>query len=195
MAYLTKSDFKAGQKCPTSLYYAKKRYPSINDENPYLEFLADGGYMVETMAKLLFAEGRSIARTGDPEVDSAATVQAIESGDCTLFEATVIHGKLLVRVDVLRRDGNRLHIIEVKASSVHSIDDGADPFRGARGGIKSDWREYLEDVAYQTIVVGRAFPEYQVVPHLYLVDKAKMATANNTSICFVCAVMITASRA
>ncbi|MFN7139456.1 MAG: DUF2779 domain-containing protein [Limisphaerales bacterium] len=180
MAYLTKSDFKAGQNCPTSLYYAKRGYPSINDDNPYLEFLADGGYMVETMAKLLFPEGQSAERSGDPQIDSARTVRAVETGDCTLFEATVTHGNLLVRVDVLRRVGKQLHVIEVKASSVHSIEDGANPFRGARGGIKSDWREYIEDVAFQTIVLSRAFPSYEIVPHLYLVDKAKTATANNT---------------
>jgi hypothetical protein len=46
--YLTKSDFKIARTCPTKLYYKKLRYPSLMDDNPYLEFLADGGYMVET---------------------------------------------------------------------------------------------------------------------------------------------------
>jgi len=57
---LSKSDFKVAGTCPTKLYYRKLGYPSTNHENPYLEFLADGGYMVEAIAKLMFPEGREI---------------------------------------------------------------------------------------------------------------------------------------
>ena len=51
--FLTKSDYKAGRQCPTKLYYKKHRYPSLKEDNPYLAFLADGGYMAEAMAKLM----------------------------------------------------------------------------------------------------------------------------------------------
>src|SRR5258708_7244946 len=56
--HLTKSDFTIARTCAAKLYYKKLGYPSLADDNPYLEFLADGGYMVETMAKLLFPEGK-----------------------------------------------------------------------------------------------------------------------------------------
>jgi hypothetical protein len=49
--YLTKSDFKVARTCATKLYYRKLRYPSRLQEDEYLQFLADGGYMVETIAK------------------------------------------------------------------------------------------------------------------------------------------------
>ena len=44
--HLSKSDFKVARTCGTKLYYKKLRYPSKQDDDPYLEFLADGGYMV-----------------------------------------------------------------------------------------------------------------------------------------------------
>jgi hypothetical protein len=49
--YLSKSDFKMAQTCPTKLYYKKLGYPSTRDTDRYFQFLADGGYMVETIAK------------------------------------------------------------------------------------------------------------------------------------------------
>ena len=63
--FLTKNDFIAARSCQTKLYYKKLGYPSLSDDDPYLEFLADGGYMVETMAKLLFPDGREFGHRVD----------------------------------------------------------------------------------------------------------------------------------
>jgi len=178
--YLTKSDFKIARTCPTKLYYKKLRYPSLMDDNPYLEFLADGGYMVELMAKLLFPEGKEVGNWDKPESAFAETTKALQSTSVTLFEATVINGKLLARVDILQRNGKTLKLIEVKSTSLDSVADGSNPFRGKRGGIDSGWRPYLEDVTFQVVVLRRAFPGFKIVPYLCVVDKAKSATANVT---------------
>ena len=178
--YLTKSDFKVARTCPTKLYYQKLRYPSLMDDNPYLEFLADGGYMVETMAKLLYPDGREIGGWDKPAEAFAETQQVLAAGDCALFEGTIIHGKLLARVDILQRKGNTLNLIEVKSTSLDSGEDQPNPFRGKKGGIDSGWRPYLEDVTFQAVVLRRAFPSFRIVPYLCVVDKAKTATANVT---------------
>lgn len=177
---LTKSDFKVAQTCPTKLYYKKRRYPSLNDDNPYLQFLADGGYMVEKMAKLLFANGRELQDWEDPVAGFRETSQALDAGDCTLFEATILHNSLLARIDILCREGTRLKLIEVKSSSIDSREDGPSPFRSKKGRISSGWRPYLEDVTFQTVVLRRAFPQFEIVPFLCVVDKGKSATANAT---------------
>lgn len=178
---LTKSDFKIARTCPTKLYYNKLRYPSLNDDNPYLEFLADGGYMVEKMAKLLFPDGRELKDWGDSEQAFKEFRLALETGqDVTLFEATVLHNAMLARIDILRREKDTLKLIEVKSSSIDSSISGSNPFRGKKGGISSEWLPYLEDVTFQTIVLRRAFPQFKVVPFLCVVDKAKSATANVT---------------
>lgn len=78
--FLTKSDFTVARTCPTKLYYKKLRYPSLQDDDPYLQFLADGGYMVETMAKLLYPDGREIGRWDKPAEAFAETQRAIAAG-------------------------------------------------------------------------------------------------------------------
>src|ERR1051325_1043688 len=150
---LTKSDFKVAQTCPTKLYYKKLRYASLHDENPYLDFLADGGYMVEKMAKLLFPNGKELEDWEDSEQAFKETCHALETSEITLFEATVLHSTLLARIDILRREGDTLKLIEVKSSSIDSSEDGPNPFRGKKGGISSEWLPYLEDVTFQAIVL------------------------------------------
>jgi hypothetical protein len=178
--YLSKSDFKVARTCPTKLYYKKNRYPSLQDEDPYLELLADGGFMVETMAKLLFPQGREIGRWDRPDEAFEETRRALEEGDGALFEATLVHGRMMARVDILERRGRSLRLIEVKAASFDSERDGANPFRGKQGTIRSEWRPYLEDVAFQAVVLSRAFPEFAATPCLCLVDKARAAGEHAT---------------
>lgn len=178
--YLTKSDYKIARTCPTKLYYKKLRYPSLMDDDPYLEFLADGGYMVETMAKLLYPDGEEIGNWDKPTEAFAKTQRVLTAGDGTIFEGTIIHGRLLARVDILQRQGNTLKLIEVKSTSLDSVEDQPNPFRGKKGGIESRWRPYLEDVTFQTVVLRRAFPDFRIVPCLCVVDKAKSATETST---------------
>ena len=64
--FLTKNDFIVSRSCPTKLYYKKNHYPSLLEDNPYLDFLRDGGYMVEAIAKLLFSDGRVLPECEDP---------------------------------------------------------------------------------------------------------------------------------
>jgi hypothetical protein len=179
--YLTKSDFKVARTCPAKLFYKKNRYPSLFDENPYLKFLADGGYMVEKMAKLLFEDGIEMESWGEPEKAFGEAVKIIETRDnVVMFEPTVIHGRYSARIDVLAKEGNVLKLIEVKSSSIDSASDRANPFRGSKGGIESKWRPYLEDVAFQFLVLSEAFPDHDVKPYLCVVDKAKRATEHTT---------------
>jgi len=66
--YLSKSDFKVARTCGTKLYYRKFSYPTATDDDPYVEFLADGGYMVEAIARLLFPDGSEISADHDVNV-------------------------------------------------------------------------------------------------------------------------------
>jgi len=171
--HLSKSDFKVARTCGTKLYYRKLRYPSNLEDDPYLEFLADGGYMVETIAKLMFPEGKEIGF--GPGVDAVAlTQEALKEDNVTLFEATFLFGQLLARVDILEKRGNQIRLIEVKAKGFNS-QEAADfgPFRGKRGDISSKWQPYLEDVAFQAHIVRSLHPKFQVTPFLCLVDKSK----------------------
>jgi hypothetical protein len=140
--YLSKTDFKVARTCATKLYYRKLGYPSTRDDDEYLQFLADGGYMVEAIAKLLYPEGSEIGFDKGPEESAAETTRVLQAHETvTLFEATLLFGQKLARVDILRKQGDAFELIEVKSRLIDSS-EGTNPFRGARGRITSDcWSE------------------------------------------------------
>lgn len=178
--YLSKSDFKVAQTCPTKLFYKKNGYPSANQENDYLQMLADGGYMVEKIAKLLHADGRDMPFAGSHELAAQETMKALSAEQVTLFEATLLSGGKLARVDILKKSGNVFDLIEVKAKSYDTDenDDAVDAgrlnlFRNKSGGIITGWQEYLEDVTYQVMVLQELFPKAVIRAWLVMPDKSK----------------------
>jgi hypothetical protein len=44
--------------------------------------------------------------------------------------------------------------------------------------IRSEWKSYLYDIAFQTFVFSKAYPEYTIIPYLMLVDTSKKATVD-----------------
>lgn len=178
--YLSKSDFKVARTCPTKLYYKKLRYPSLLDQDPFMKFLADGGYMVEKMAKLLFPDGIEMEGFAGHEDAFEAVRERLEEDEVTLFEPTIMAGNLLARVDILEKKGSVVRLIEVKSTSVDTVAGGPNPFRGKQGGIISTKRPYLEDVTFQALVFKRAFPELEIQPVLCVVDKSKAASEDCT---------------
>src|SRR5438477_13024518 len=109
--YLSKSDFKVARTCATKLYYRKLSYPSARDDDVYLQFVADGGYMVEAIAKLCYPEGIEIGFDKGPEESAAETMRLLQTKESiTLFEATLLSGQRLARVDILRQDGNTFEL-------------------------------------------------------------------------------------
>lgn len=179
---LTKSDFKVAQSCPTKLYYRKRGYPTTKDENPYFELLADGGYMIEAIARLLFPEGRPLGYAQSDEEAFRETTAALTAENATLFEATFVSNHKLARVDILVRDGRRFDLIEIKAKAFNERKNqerlaAGKPnlFHSTRQGqpITPDWRPYLEDITFQVCVLQELYPEAQIVPYLCMPDAAK----------------------
>lgn len=179
--YLSKSDFKVAQTCPTKLYYKKSGYPSLDDDDEYLMLLAEGGYMVEKIGKLLFPERREIGFGSPSEVAAQEMLQALTAENVTLFEGTLISGQKLARVDILIKRGNEFQLIEVKAKSYDGEEDAAAKAEGRSSlfwrkkvdGIVSEWQEYLEDVAFQVLVLRELFPKALIRPFLLMPDKSK----------------------
>ena len=173
--YLTKSRFKLAMECPTKLFYTGKSdvYPDRKREDEFLQALAEGGFQVGELAKVMFPGGIEIkARDHDAQVEE--TARELQKPDVTLFEAALRHGEFFVRVDILRKTGNRLDLIEVKAKS---YDPGSyNGFRGARGGIDNDMRPYLEDIAFQRHVLGLALPKLTARCFLMLADTGSTAS-------------------
>ena len=63
---ISKSDFKLALECERKLVYKRRGYPGSVAEDPFLEFLQDGGFMVEAVARALFPHGVDASEAGDP---------------------------------------------------------------------------------------------------------------------------------
>ena len=171
--YLTKSRFALAAECPTKLNYTgKPNYLDTTVEDTFLAALAEGGYQVGQLACLMHPGG---VRVDDLEHERALarTAELMQAETITVFEAALAHGPYFVRVDILRKDGNCVDLIEVKAKS-YSREDGE--LRGKRGDISAKFRPYLLDVAFQRHVARLAMPSAEVRAHLMLVDKDSIAT-------------------
>ena len=179
--YLTKSDFKVAQTCPTKLYYRKKHYPTCQEDNEYLSHLADQGYLIEALARMFYPDGRWVGFQKDVEAAAWDTMAALSSNG-TLFEATLISGGKLARVDILVRKGDVFELIEIKSRSFDRqkndelVQSGRpNLFRAprSRDGIRSDWRPYLEDAAFQTSILQDIFPKATIIPYLLMPDTSR----------------------
>ncbi|HUR12822.1 MAG TPA: DUF2779 domain-containing protein [Flavitalea sp.] len=141
------------------------RYPSILEEDAFMQLLAEGGYMVGKLAQILYP-GHLISRLSDAVEKTRRLID--ENENVCIHEATIVSDRKMIRVDILRKKGKTLELIEVKAKSWNStVDDLSEP-KTAR-----EFEEYLEDVAFQYIVLSEAFPEYTIKPYLFMPDKSK----------------------
>jgi hypothetical protein len=175
--YLTKSRFKLALDCVTQLYYTGKRdeYPDKTLDDEFLLALAKGGYQVGELAKHYFCDDPIKERIGIDTLDyNKALLETKERlkapGRVVIAEAAFQYKDLFIRVDLLIRDGDVIHLYEVKAKSF----DQDDSFLNAKGtGLISEWSEYLYDVAFQRFVITKALEGsgLNVKSHLMLVDK------------------------
>ncbi len=179
-SYLTKSDFKLARDCAAKLYLKKKRYVTTKDEDPYLQMLAEGGYIVEEVARQRYPNGIAVDHHSGNEGaidETRALMERYAGQDVTLFEPTFVWKGMLVRVDIFNRIGNTIELIEVKAKSWET--GGAEhhgSFFNKKGGLYSKWDEYIDDVAFQTMVLEGLFPECTIIPYLMMPDKARTAS-------------------
>lgn len=187
---LSKSDFKLARTCAAKLYFRENGYPDNRDSNPYLALLADGGYMVEALAKLRHPDGVLLEYGKGVNVAESyvQTVEYLKRDTVTLFEATLLHNRRQARVDILEKKGNVVRLLEVKARSFDSAAHLASLAEGAMGVLRgkkkpykilSDWAEKLEDITFQTIILEKLRPDLVVKPYLVLVDKSKRASVDN----------------
>lgn len=171
--YLTKSRFKLALECPTKLYYQDRpdRYPNRKSEDEFLMALAEGGFQVGELAKCLHPGGVEVRSLNHAEA-LAETRDLLARNEVVIFEAAIAFESFFIRIDVLKKTGDELQLIEVKAKSFDSTEAG-DPFRTQKGFITTEWLPYLQDIAFQTWVLEQACPGAHVRPFLMLADKGR----------------------
>ena len=182
----TKSAFKIALECPRKLYYYRNpdKYTNADAEDEFLEALAEGGFQVGELAKIYCdVPPENDVKEKDYAGSLARTQELMHQQHVNIAEAAFRFGNLFVRVDILRRDGHVIDLIEVKAKS---WDPNEDTFEGSRpkGSVQSGIRPYVYDVAFQKYVVTQALKElypdetFTVRARLMMADKSKTADIN-----------------
>jgi len=167
--YLTKSRFKLATECPAKLFYTGKgEYANQNLDDSFLLALANGGFQVGELAKCYFPGGYDI-KTLDYEQALAQTNEFLRRDQVIIYEAAITTDDLFIRADILVKNGKHLSLYEVKAKSFDPYEE--DLFKNKNGTIKSAWKHYLYDVAFQKYVINLAFPQYGASAYLMMADK------------------------
>jgi hypothetical protein len=179
---LTKSRFKLALECPVKLYYTGKpdEYPDKKIDDAFLQTLAEGGFQVGELAKLYYndrqdAQVSNITAT-DYKTAIEETYKLLKQKNAIIFEAAVMYNNFFIRIDILKKQGSTLKLIEVKAKSIDP--DKYNGFINPDGSIKKEWSQYLYDAAFQKYVFSNAFPEYNVSAFLMLADKNAKASVD-----------------
>ena len=172
--YLTKSKFTHCLECPTKLYYKNhpKEYVSSQDDNDFLQALAEGGIQVGELAKLYYPGGHDLPYSKDKSISLDETKRLLGQDEVIIYEAAIRHDLTYALVDILVKKGNRIDLIEVKSKSWEQ----GETFYKQNGKLYPKWHKYLYDVAFQTWVMQKAYPKFEVRPHLMLIDKGVSTT-------------------
>ncbi|MDH4467964.1 MAG: DUF2779 domain-containing protein [Bacteriovoracaceae bacterium] len=185
MRYLTKSRFKLGLECPTKLYYFGKadQYTDSSLDNEFLQYLARGGFQVGALAKAYYTGGIEIEGLNHEEA-LAKTKNELQKENVILYEPAIRFENLFIRVDILVKKGNVIDLIEVKAKSFDPSTFEEEiwnkrELKKERYQLKSDWCDYIYDLAFQSYVIKKSYPEFVVNPKLMLADKSKVATVDS----------------
>lgn len=177
----TKSAFKIALDCPNKLYYYRNPdlYENKDADNEFLAALAQGGFQVGELAKIYCnVPPENDIKEKDYEGSLGRTKELMKQQNVNIAEAAFRFGNLFVRVDVLRKVGNHIDLIEVKAKSWNPDED---KFVGRKNSVKSEIRHYVYDVAFQKYVVKNALKElypdqtFEVNASLMMADKSKCA--------------------
>lgn len=176
MKYLTKSDFLISRDCDRKMYYKKNNYINNSFENEFMKLLAEGGLLVEYVAKMLFKDGKEIDyKTIENNVVMSSKF-IDDNIDVTLFNPVFRYEKTLTKIDILVKKGNKLIIYDVHSSS---FDGEKEAFLNKNGTVKADKIALLEDIAFQVYILNKKYPTMDIVPILMVLDKNKKSKYSN----------------
>lgn len=166
---MTKSKFKLLMECPTKLNYVDNpEYANKRNDDSFLKALAEGGYQVEALAQCYYPKG-ILVQSDSNEGAVDLTKKYLENEQITLFQAAIQHEGYFIRTDILIRNKNHLKLIEVKAKSINKEQHLKIEKRD--GFINAEWKPYIADVAFQKMVIQKAYPDYSISTSIMLVDK------------------------
>lgn len=186
MKYFTKSVFKEALACPVRMNYCNRaEYANQDISNEFLESLAEGGFQVGELAKIYYDVPKENDLNGTNAEIAAKTRELLNQENVTIAEAGFAFENCFCRVDLLRKAGNEIELVEVKSKSWGGK---GDVFLSSRkggdlpaGSVRTAIRDYVYDVAFQKYVVTHALAQmfpgrgFHVRAALMMADKRKVA--------------------
>lgn len=177
MSKLSKSLFSLGFECPAKLYFKRHpEYHSLLVDDPFMESLAEGGYQVGEYARWMLCDNPLLdtIETLNEDAAVAETAQRMAQPRATIAEGAFRTENLLIRADIVVKEGNNLSLYEVKSKSWSRNE--AFWITGVSPRLSAKWEKYLLDVAFQKHVVEAACPDLNVKAFLVVLDKDKVAS-------------------
>ena len=190
----TKSAFKIATHCPMQAYYYynsgtnEGQYENQSANDDFLKSLAEGGFQVGELAKIYGEVPPENDLEGCIGYDEPLkrTRELFKQEKVNIAEAAFRYGDCFVRADVVKKDGHKIKLIEVKAKSwdpkIHFVSVAQGGKYKGKQAANSDGRDYLYDVAFQKWVVENAlktdYPDevWEVRAFLMMPDKSKVNT-------------------
>lgn len=165
-APITKSQFKLGLDCIHKLHHARNKLPQVSQTDDMLRLLSEGGAAVEAVIRAT-EPGPMIGEYGDTalaesrEAVANAFAQAATGTTTSLYEVTIRHGDFLARIDLLRIKPDGIDLIEIKAKTADAVGSvvADDTFLKRDGLVRSEWLEYIQDLAFQVELFKRWLAE------------------------------------
>lgn len=173
MKLFTKSAFKQALSCPASLYYYYdgEHYANQNNEDSFLQALADGGNQAGDLAKVYYdiKPDTDLSSIKGYDQSIQQTKDLFKRDTVNIAEAAFRWENCFVRADIIEKKGNFINLIEVKAKSWNPNEDS---FINKKGKVNSDILEYVYDVAFQKYIIQNCLgTQYKVKAYLMLADK------------------------
>jgi len=162
MKTLSKSDFILGRSCATKLYFKENGYEMNTADNEFVQYLAEGGYIIGKYAQLMYPDG-VLVDTLNKEDAIRQTNELLQQENAIVFEAAIAFEKVFFRADILIKQGNHFHLLEVKAKSYNPTEK----FK------ESEFKKYIEDALFQAIILEKAYPDNYLDVGLLLMDKSR----------------------
>ena len=114
--YFTKSVFKEALTCPARLNYCNRDdYANQESTDEFLKALAKGGFQVGELAKVYYDVSPENDLSGSADDVAKRTKALLAAEQVTIAEAGFIFDRYFCRVDILRKNGDEIELIEVKA--------------------------------------------------------------------------------
>ncbi|MDA9237283.1 DUF2779 domain-containing protein [Schleiferiaceae bacterium] len=139
-----------------------------------MEELASGGFQVEALARTAYRNGQFIGNLHADDI--TVIIRKRKPGEVLeLFEPTFVSSGCSSKVDILIVNDQGIHIKEVKAKS---FDPTASDWLGKKNptSLNSKYAEVLMDLAFQTDIISRLYPDVNVTSSFIMADKLKVAS-------------------